>query len=105
VALCRRVLLIRPDLDIGITKVSGLANDPQLIAAPMAINTNDADSFRYQMRFAYQRTDLSVRKQWDSSNSRFVLKTNSLGDLQRPENRFAHYCLPATGSNSSLPVL
>ncbi|MFM7928524.1 MAG: hypothetical protein ACKO9Q_12520, partial [Pirellula sp.] len=46
-----------------------------------------------------------MRKQWDSSNSRFVLKTNSLGDLQRPENRFAHYCLPATGSNSSLPVL
>ncbi len=105
IALCRRVLLIRPDLDIAITKVSGLANDPQLIAAPMPIDTSDADSFRYQMRFAYQRTDLSVRKQWDSSNSRFVLKTNSLGDLQRPENRFAHYCLPATGSNSSLPVL
>ncbi len=105
VALCRRVLLIRPDLDIAITKASGLPNDPQLIAAPLAIDTSDADSFRYQMRFAYQRTDLSVRKQWDSSNSRFVLKTNSLGDLQRPENRFAHYCLPATGSNSSLPVL
>ncbi|MFN6303603.1 MAG: type II secretion system protein J [Planctomycetota bacterium] len=105
IALCRRVLLIRPDLDIAITKVSGLANDPQLIAAPMPIDTSDADSFRYQMRFAYQRTDLSVRKQWDSVNSRFVLKTNSLGDLQRPENRFAHYCLPATGSNSSLPVL
>lgn len=105
IALCRRVLLIRPDLDITITKVSGLANDPQLIAAPMPIDTSDADSFRYQMRFAYQRTDLSVRKQWDSINNRFVLKTNSLGDLQRPENRFAHYCLPATGSNSSLPVL
>jgi type II secretory pathway pseudopilin PulG len=105
VALCRRVLLIRPDLDISITKVSGVPNDSQLTAAPMPVDTSDADSFRYQMRFAYQRTDLSVRKQWDSNNSRFVLKTNSLGDLQRPENRFAHYCLPATGSNSSLPVL
>ena len=109
VALCRRVLLIRPDLDISIAKIPALANDPnldpQLAALPMSVNTSDADSFRYQMRFAYQRTDLSVRKQWDSNNSRFVLKTNSLGDLQRPENRFAHYCLPATGSNSSLPVL
>jgi hypothetical protein len=109
VALCRRVLLIRPDLDISIAKIPALANDqnldPQLTALPMSVNTSDADSFRYQMRFAYQRTDLSVRKQWDSNNSRFVLKTNSLGDLQRPENRFAHYCLPATGSNSSLPVL
>lgn len=105
VALCRRVLLIRPDLDIALTKVSGLANDPQLTAAPMPVDVNDPDSFRYQMRFAYQRTDLSVRKQWDASNSRFVLKTNSLGDLQRPENRFAHFCLPAGGSSASLPIL
>jgi hypothetical protein len=109
IALCRRVLLIRPDLDISIAKIPALANDqnldPQLAALPMPVSTADADSFRYQMRFAHQRTDLSVRKQWDSSNNRFVLKTNSLGDLQRPENRFAHYCLPASGSNSSLPVL
>jgi type II secretory pathway pseudopilin PulG len=105
VALCRRVLLIRPDLDIALTKVSGLANDPQLTAAPMLVDSNQPDSFRYQMRFAYQRTDLSVRKQWDASNSRFVLKTNSLGDLQRPENRFAHFCLPAGGSSASLPIL
>ena len=105
VALCRRVLLIRPDLDIALTKVSGLANDPQLTAAPMQVDSNQADSFRYQMRFAYQRTDLSVRKQWDASNGRFVLKTNSLGDLQRPENRFAHFCLPAGGSSASLPIL
>jgi hypothetical protein len=105
VALCRRVLLIRPDLDIALTKVSGLANDPQLTAAPMLVDSNQPDSFRYQMRFAYQRTDLSVRKEWDASNSRFVLKTNSLGDLQRPENRFAHFCLPAGGSSASLPIL
>jgi hypothetical protein len=105
VALCRRVLLIRPDLDIALTKVSGLANDPQLTAAPMLVDSNEPDSFRYQMRFAYQRTDLSVRKEWDASNSRFVLKTNSLGDLQRPENRFAHFCLPAGGSSASLPIL
>ena len=105
VALCRRVLLIRPDLNLNISNLSAVPDDPQLTASPMLINSNDSDSFRYQMRFAYQRTDLSVRKQWDSANSRFVLKTNTLGDLQRPENRFAHYCLPAGGSNSSLPII
>jgi hypothetical protein len=109
VALCRRVMLIRPDLDVSISKLSAVPDDEQLIAAPLPIDLNDADSFRYQMRFAYQRTDLSVRKHWDAANSRFVLKTNSLGDLQRPENRFAHYSLPVISGGSanqaSLPIL
>lgn len=105
VALCRRVMLIRPDLDVSISKLSAVPDDEQLIAAPLPVDLNDADSFRYQMRFAYQRTDLSVRKHWDAANSRFVLKTNSLADLQRPENRFAHYCLPFNANQASLPIL
>lgn len=105
VALCRRVMLIRPDLDVSISKLSAVPDDEQLIAAPLPVDLNDADSFRYQMRFAYQRTDLSVRKHWDAANSRFVLKTNSLGDLQRPENRFAHYSLPVNANQASLPIL
>jgi hypothetical protein len=105
IALCRRVLLIRPDLDVNLSKLSGAPSDAQLTGSPLPVAQNDADSFRYQMRFAYQRTDLSVRKQWDASNNRFVLKTNSLGDLQRPENRFAHYSLPASASNTSLPII
>jgi hypothetical protein len=109
VALCRRVMLIRPDLDVSISKLSAVPDDEQLIAAPLPVDLNDADSFRYQMRFAYQRTDLSVRKHWDAANSRFVLKTNSLADLQRPENRFAHYSLPVISGGSanqtSLPIL
>ena len=109
VALCRRVMLIRPDLDVSISKLSAVPDDEQLIAAPLPIDLNDADSFRYQMRFAYQRTDLSVRKHWDAANSRFVLKTNSLADLQQPENRFAHYSLPVISGGSanqtSLPIL
>lgn len=109
VALCRRVMLIRPDLDVSISKLSAVPDDEQLIAAPLPVDLNDSDSFRYQMRFAYQRTDLSVRKHWDAANSRFVLKTNSLGDLQRPENRFAHFCLPFSargyGMHASLPIL
>ena len=109
VALCRRVMLIRPDLDVSISRLSPVPDDEQLIAAPLPIDLNDADSFRYQMRFAYQRTDLSVRKHWDAANSRFVLKTNSLADLQQPENRFAHYSLPVISGGSanqaSLPIL
>ena len=105
VALCRRVMLIRPDLDLNVSKLPTVPLDEQLIATPLPIDLNDADSFRYQMRFAYQRTDLSVRKHWDAANSRFVLKTNSLGDLQRPENRFAHYSLPVNANQASLPIL
>jgi len=105
VALCRRVMLIRPDLDVSISKLSAVPDDEQLIAAPLPVDLNDADSFRYQMRFAYQRTDLSVRKHWDAANSRFVLKTNSLADLQQPENRFAHYSLPVNANQASLPIL
>ena len=105
VALCRRVMLIRPDLDVSISKLSAVPDDEQLIAAPLTVDLNDADSFRYQMRFAYQRTDLSVRKHWDAANSRFVLKTNSLADLQQPENRFAHYSLPVNANQASLPIL
>ena len=105
VALCRRVMLIRPDLDVSISKLSAVPDDEQLIAAPLPVDENDADSFRYQMRFAYQRTDLSVRKHWDEPNSRFVLKTNSLADLQQPENRFAHYSLPFNANQASLPIL
>ena len=106
VALCRRVLLIRPDLMISRADVDG-SSDPQLYAAPMPVDTGDINSFRYQMRFAYQRSDLSVHKDW--IGNRFVLKTNSLSDLQRPENRFAHFCIPTRDANlglvSSLPIL
>jgi hypothetical protein len=106
VALCRRVLLIRPDLMISRADFDGSA-DPQLFVTPTTIDTGDFNSFRYQMRFAYQRTDLSVHKEW--LGNRFVLKTNSLADLQRPENRFAHFCLPNDDNNlglvSSLPIM
>lgn len=106
VALCRRVLLIRPDLMISRADFNGSA-DPQLFVTPTTIDTGDFNSFRYQMRFAYQRTDLSVHKEW--LGDRFVLKTNSLADLQRPENRFAHFCLPNDDNNlglvSSLPIM
>jgi hypothetical protein len=117
IALCRKVLLIRPDLNITPPSNMALLNDERLTARPLSLNTNNTDSFRYQMRFAYQRMDLSVRPFLDPVRGGFVLKTNTLGDLQLPENRFAHFVMPTTtnfnvGGNSiasgpaaTLPVL
>ncbi len=110
VALCRRVLLIRPDLNITPDDTVNPTPDPQLGVLPVNIDPSVPDSSRYQMRFAYQRSDLSVHLLYDQPGMRFVLRTNSLADLQIPENRFAHYSInletghflsPAT----SLPIL
>ncbi|MFN7733461.1 MAG: hypothetical protein ACK5OB_16305, partial [Pirellula sp.] len=109
--------LIRPDLQI--TPPSGLAllNDLRITARPTNLNANNTDTFRYQMRFAYQRMDLSVRPKFDPVRGSCVLNTNSLGDLQLPENRFAHFVMPTTtmfnvagnsidsGPAATLPVL
>ncbi len=116
VALCRRVLLIRPDLQIGLGSNSAVGvipvgtTDPQLSMQPLVPNTSSHDSFRYMMRFAYQRSDLSVRPILNSFG--LTLATNSLADLQRPENRFSHYVLPVPNDvpkgilgATSMPIL
>lgn len=95
VALCRRVLLIRPDLNITADDSVNLPSDAQLGVRPLNVDTGDVNSFRYQMRFVHQRCDLSVRALFDQARNEFVLRTNSLADLQIPENRFAHYVMPA----------
>jgi|GEM_PF-567493 len=117
IALCRKVLLIRPDLNITPPSKMAILNDERLTVRPLSLNTNNTDSFRYQMRFAYQRMDLSVRPAYDPVRGGFVLKTNTLGDLQLPENRFAHFVMPTTtnfnvggssiasGPAATLPVL
>ena len=58
VALCRRVLLIRPDLMISRADVDG-SSDPQLYAAPMPVDSCHITSFRSHMRFAYHLVYLS----------------------------------------------
>ena len=115
IALCRRVLLLRPDLDISETAASSIAfagRDPQLTMKPLPLNVASVDSFRYVLRFAYQRGDLSVRaisNSFTAATSSLTLKTNALGDLQLPENRFAHYTIPLSalglGAGTSLPIL
>jgi hypothetical protein len=110
IALCRRVLLIRPDLNIELPW--GVTGDPQKLCLPLPFSNQD--EARLHMRYPFQRCDLSVRaiNQLDLSNtanSRLVLRTNSLADLQNPENRFAHYVTPFDhpqfGLVSSLPAL
>lgn len=113
-ALCRRVLLIRPDLDISESSASTAAfsgRDPQLIMKPLTPGGSVA-SFRYMMRFPYQRSDLSVRpitNDFVQSSSSLTVQTNSLADLQRPENRFSHYVIPLSalglGVGTSMPLL
>lgn len=112
IALCRRVLLIRPDLDISESSVSAIAfsgRDPQLVMKPFA-PAGTAASYRYMMRFPYQRCDLSVRPITnDFVGTSLTVQTNSLADLQRPENRFSHYVIPLAplglGAGTSMPLL
>ncbi len=113
-ALCRRVLLIRPDLDISESADSSLAfsgRDPQLIMKPLTPG-GTVPSFRYMMRFPYQRCDLSVRpvtNDFVAASGGLTVQCNSLYDLQRPENRFSHYTIPLTplglGAGTSMPLL
>ncbi len=114
VALCRRVLLIRPDLNIAETAVTSVAfagRDPQLTMKPLTPVASSVNSYRYMMRFAYQRCDLSVRPITNEfvSGTSLTLQTNSVADLQRPENRFAHYTIPLSalelGAGTSMPIL
>lgn len=115
VALCRRVLLIRPDLNISETSVTSIAftgKDSQLTLKPLPWSVGTVNSFRYMLRFAYQRCDLSVRavtNDYVGPLGQLTLQTNSIADLQRPENRFAHYTVPLAaiglGTGTSLPLL
>jgi hypothetical protein len=112
VALCRRVLLIRPDLDICESANSSAAfgtRDAQLVMRPIVALGSTA-GMRYMMRFPYQRCDLSVRPITnDFVQPSLTVQTNSLVDLQRPENRFAHYVIPLTAisllEGTSMPLL
>ncbi len=113
-ALCRRVLLLRPDLNISRNALTNQAFDgldPQLTMSPLSWSSTNANSGRYMMRFAYQRCDLSVRAErsefaaLNSGSGSMTLQTNSLSDLQLPDNRFAHYVRPLPSFSTTLPLL
>ncbi|MEQ1828973.1 MAG: hypothetical protein ABL921_23625 [Pirellula sp.] len=119
IALCRRVLLIRPDLDITPTPVmyssgivaAGTATGDFLTMQPRQPNASAPITFRFMMQYPYQRCDLSLRPHLVTSPSGSVvsIKTNSVEELQLPENRFAHYTFPiapnGTPIGTTLPLL
>jgi type II secretory pathway pseudopilin PulG len=114
IALCRRVLLIRPDLDVALnsTLVStyfgpGSTTDRYLWMQPLEPSTANTNTFRFMMQYPYQRCDLSVRPQLVSTGSGSFIsaQTNSIESLQIPDNRFAHYGYPVGGEGTNIPQL
>lgn len=107
-ALCRRVLLIRDDLDItppdtsGLRVALGTAEDRLFRMQPDPPATGNPASFRGVGANAYRRCDLSLRTDLISSSSGnlLVYQTNSLTSLQDPVNRFAHGVYPVTDGNN-----
>lgn len=142
--LHRRVLLIRPDLNVvnlnalnpswpgspgmvpldqsGVDHfgdsltVKFMAADAWPSANGSTINTGanqgpDADAslgWLYGMAGVHQQCDLSMRRILDSSgNPTSFVAANSLADLSKPHNRFAHVRVPNSvmgGGSGSLPT-
>ncbi len=111
IALCRRVLLIRPDLNISapvslFSSGAVIAGD-YLSMQPLVPSLGTPNTFRFMMQYPYQRCDLSVRPYTvtESAGTFYTNKCNSIEDLQLPENRFAHYGFPIGNIGTTLPQL
>jgi hypothetical protein len=89
VLIYRRVLLIRPDLDVVLNRVG-----PQSPTNPGAFSTDQTGltELKTALFTFYNNNDLSVRIRWwvDGNGINVRLIANSLADLTRRENRFAH---------------
>ena len=92
----RRVLLIRPDLNVA------LANSEPDLGNGMIGGTNPKIGLATTV---HQRCDLSVRRLLDANGKPTVrLAANSLADLSKPHNRFAHFRIDS-GNYTSMPLL
>jgi hypothetical protein len=106
--LCRRVLLILPNLNLPAGQMfSGgtLAAPERLLANPVTTPVGS----RRMLENAYQRCDLSVRRV-PSSLANAPIAANTLEDLANPLNRFAHVTLPgpvvgAPATSRTMPIL
>lgn len=120
IALCRRVQLIRSDIDLNPFPMNStyrglIQAGIQHPVAPQLLSGQNPVTARFVMNQFYQRCDLSLSPHvWEraeqSGGTRPVyVKCNSLVDLQLPENRFAHFTYPVgmTGSPDAtlLPLL
>jgi hypothetical protein len=118
-ALCRKVLLIRPDLDITPPPALRVYNNSPIErlyyvqpTSPLA-ESSATVAFETVNANAYQRCDLSVSTHTvlgPSGNVFLSYKTNSLSDLQDPQNRYAHGVYPLSNGSgtvlgATLPVM
>ncbi len=120
----RRVLLIRPDLNLTSGRLpvqnSGTVDFMRADAWPTATTTTVTASanvnlgWLYGMAGVHQQCDLSIRRVLNASGLPTTrVAANSLADLSKPHNRFAHVRVPnnlLTGSGTatsptSMPVL
>jgi hypothetical protein len=111
-SLCRRVLLILPQLNrpVGTLFNEPLAGVPTANERLQAARLSVSGAEHLVLRAAYQRCDLSVRRAQGSVNATQPIIANSLDDLANPMNRFAHIVLPgatvgAGGNDTSMPIL
>jgi hypothetical protein len=107
-SLCRRVLLILPQLNNGGILYNGgtFSDDIRLQASPLTATLGE----HLTLRAAYQRCDLSVRRSPGPVGGPRPIIANSLDDLANPMNRFAHIVLPggvigAGATDTSMPIL
>jgi len=129
----RRVLLIRPDLNLNNNQInsqvysgSDPVTDPTVrymladqwpptdatLGETITSQASTADAWLYGMAGVHQQCDLSLRRVLDGNGrpTRNVA-ANSLEDLSKPHNRFAHVRVPGTlvglanDNITSMPVL
>ena len=120
----RRVLLIRPDLNLAsgalpiqtLGSVNFMQADTWPTASTATIRTGAtaADGWLYGMAGVHQQCDLSLRRIVSATGAPGIsVAANSVADLSKPQNRFAHVRVPnsvliGSGSASfptSMPVL
>ncbi len=124
----RRVLLIRPDLNVNpsVLTVGGgsdlvvVATDPPHLprlphpGTPIPFMQTDVYPTNWQvaMAAAHQQCDLSIRRvPGPNGLPTNRVAANSLADLAKPQNRFAHVRIPnaslgvGAGDDTSMPVL
>jgi len=118
----RRVLLIRPDLNlssgnlpsqnrtVGSVTVPFMQADDWPSAATTTVvgSAPAADAWAYGMAGVHQQCDLSVRRVLNASSTPTnAVAANSLADLTQPHNRFAHVRIPnsvLTGGGGAFPT-
>ena len=114
IALCRRVQLVRSDIDLNpfplnSTFRSLIQTGIQHPIAPQLLSGQNPVTAKFVMSQFYQRCDLSLsphvweRAEQTGGTRPAYVKSNSLVDLQLPENRFAHFTYPVTVSGGGNP--